>query len=94
MISILFDKNKIFITMNLDVDFLIGFLTKNADTISKEEVGEQDSSPAPAPSTGGGGSVPKWEDSYPLKRGKANPLTKSGEKWNTGLTRGAANQIW
>ena len=65
---------------------------------SKEEMGEQDAAPAassPAPSSGGGGgSVPKWEDSYPLKRGKANPLTKSGEKWETGLTRGAANKIW
>lgn len=82
--------------MNLDVDFLIGFFTKNSDTTSKEEVGEQESAPAPAPSSsgGGGGNIPKWADSYPLKRGKANPLTKSGEKWNTGLARGAANQIW
>ena len=82
--------------MNLDVDFLIGFFTKNSDTTSKEEVGEQESAPAPAPSSsgGGGGNIPKWVDSYPLKRGKANPLTKSGEKWNTGLARGAANQIW
>lgn len=82
--------------MNLDVDFLIGFFTKNSDTTSKEEVGEQESAPAQAPSSsgGGGGNIPKWADSYPLKRGKANPLTKSGEKWNTGLARGAANQIW
>lgn len=83
--------------MNLDVDFLIGFFTKNSDTTSKEEVGEQESAPAPAPSSpsgGGGGNIPKWADSYPLKRGKANPLTKSGEKWNTGLARGAANQVW
>jgi hypothetical protein len=82
--------------MNLDVDYLIGFLNKKADTTSKEEVGEQESAPAAAPSSpsSGGGSVPKWVDSYPLKRGKANMLWKSGEKWNTGLTRGAANQIW
>ena len=85
--------------MNLDVDFLIGFLTKNTDTSSKEEVGEQESgsastAPASTPSSGGGGNVPKWADSYPLKRGKANMLWKSGEKWSTGLTRGAANQIW
>lgn len=84
--------------MNLDVDYLIGFLTKNSDTNSKEEVGEQESAPASAPTSspsgGGGGNVPKWADSYPLKRGKANMLWKSGEKWSTGLTRGAANQIW
>ena len=78
--------------MNLDVDFLIGFFDKYSDMDSKEEMGEQDATAAP--SSSGGGSVPKWADSYPLKRGKANPLPKSGEKWNTGLTRGSANQIW
>lgn len=81
--------------MNLDVDYLISFFDKESDKSSKSEVGEQEGTAAPAPaSTGGGGSVPKWADSYPLKRGKANPLPKSGEKWSTGLTRGAANQIW
>ena len=85
--------------MNLDVDFLIDFFTKNSESNNDKEmdgeIGEQDAAAAaPAPSTGGGGSIPKWEDSYQLTRGKANPLTKSGEKWNTGLTRGAANQIW
>jgi hypothetical protein len=81
--------------MNLEVDFLIDFFNKYSGKDSKEEMGEQDAAPAASsPSSGGGGSVPKWEDSYSLKRGKANPLTKSGEKWNTGLTRGAANQIW
>ncbi len=79
--------------MNLDVDFLIGFFDKYSDMDSKEEIGEQDAAAPSAPSSGGG-SVPKWADSYQTKRGKANPLTKSGEKWNTGLTRGSANQIW
>lgn len=82
--------------MILDVDFLIGFFDKYSDIGSKEEMDEQDaaaSSSAPS-SGGGGGSVPKWADSYPTKRGKANPLMKSGEKWTTGLTRGSANQIW
>jgi hypothetical protein len=85
--------------MNLEVDYLIHFFQKNTPSLNKGEMGEQDdAAPASAPSTGGGGgsssSVPKWADSYPLKRGKANMLWKSGEKWNTGLTRGAANQIW
>ena len=50
--------------------------------------------------SGGGGStpgypkVPKWEEFYQTKRGKANMLGKAGEKWTTGLTRGAANQVW
>jgi hypothetical protein len=82
--------------MNLDVDFLIDFFNKHSGEDSKEEMGEQEAAAAPsAPSSGGGGgSVPKWADSYQTKRGKANPLTKSGEKWETGLTRGTANQIW
>lgn len=83
--------------MNLDVDFLIQFFNKYSEGESKEEMGEQDAAAAPsssAPSSGGGGSVPKWADSYPLKRGKANPLMNSTEKWNTGIVRGSANQIW
>jgi hypothetical protein len=85
--------------MNLDVDYLIDFFTKNSEPIQDDEtseLGEQDDAAA-APSTGGssgGGSVPKWADSYQTKRGKANPLMASGQKWNTGLTRGSANQIW
>ena len=85
--------------MNLDVDFLIDFFTKNSESNNDKEmdgeIGEQDGeAAAAAPSTGGGGSIPKWEDSYQLTRGKANPLMKSGQKWETGLTRGSANQIW
>jgi hypothetical protein len=89
--------------MNLDVDYLIDFFTKNSDPVNDEEetgeIGEQEAAAAaaPAPSTGGGGgggNVPKWADSYQTKRGKANMLGKGGEKWETGLTRGAANQIW
>ena len=84
--------------MNLDVDYLIDFFTKNSDPVNDEEetgeIGEQDAAASPAPSTGGGGSVPKWADSYQTKRGKANPLMASGQKWETGLTRGSANQIW
>ena len=55
-------------------------------------MGEQED--AAASSSGGGGKVPKWSDSYQITRGKANRLGASGEKWETGLTRGAANQIW
>jgi hypothetical protein len=62
------------------------------ESIDKEEMEEQEA--APAAGSTGGGSVPKWADSYPIKVGKANPRMKSGEKWNTGLTRGSANQIW
>ena len=81
--------------MILDVDFLIDFFKKYSNSESKGEMEEQDAAPAssPAPSSGGG-KVPKWSDSYTITRGKANRLGASGEKWETGLTRGAANQIW
>ena len=85
--------------MNLDIDFLINFFDKFTKSEGKSEMGEQEA-PAAAtapssPSSGGGGkSMPKWEDNYSIKRGKANMLGKNGEKWETGLTRGLANQIW
>jgi hypothetical protein len=82
--------------MILDVDFLINFFDKYSGKSDKGEMGEQEDAAAPsAPSSGGSGKgVPKWADSYSLKRGKSNMLGKAGEKWETGLTRGAANQIW
>lgn len=75
--------------MILDIDFLIDFFSKYSQVGTKDEMGEQE-----APASGGGGKVPKWADSYPLTRGKANRLGVSGEKWNTELKRGSANQIW
>jgi hypothetical protein len=80
--------------MILDVDFLIGFFKKHSEESNKGEMGEQDAAAAPASPSSGGGSVPKWADTYTLTRGKANKLGVAGEKWETGLTRGAANQIW
>lgn len=76
--------------MTLDVDFLIDFFKKFSYSDSKGEMGEQETA---APSSGGG-KVPKWSDSYNITRGKANRLGLAGEKHSTGLTRGAANQIW
>ena len=79
-----------------DINALIDFFKKyTSDNESMEEMGEQDDITSSTPSSGGGGGpIPKWEDTYTLTRGKANPLMKSGQKWQTGLTRGAANQIW
>jgi hypothetical protein len=78
--------------MILDIDFLIDFFNKLSFSGTKDEMGEQEDT-APA-STGGGGKVPKWSDSYTITRGKANRLGAAGEKWNTDIKRGAANQIW
>ena len=80
--------------MILDVDFLIDFFTKYSQMGNKDEMGEQDDASAAPASTGGGGKVPKWSDTYTITRGKANMLGLAGEKHSTGLTRGAANQIW
>ena len=83
--------------MNLDIDFLIDFFKKHSNSSDKGEFSEQEATASAAP-TGGGGSgkaVPKWADVHGgPKRGKANMLGRSGEKWQTGLNRGAANQIW
>jgi len=83
--------------MILDIDFLIDFFNKNSFSGIKDEMGEQEDS-APASTGGGGGGgggkVPKWSDTYTITRGKANMLGLAGEKHNTGLKRGAANQIW
>ena len=82
--------------MELDVDTLILIFEKYTVSENKSEMIEQGDAAPAAPSGGGGStsSVPKWADLYSIKRGKANMLGKAGEKWNTGLTRGLANQIW
>lgn len=87
--------------MNLDVDFLIKFYKNNTKSVDKEEFTEQDAagtSTSSAPSGGSGGSgkaMPKWADVVGgPARGPANMLGKAGEKWDTGVKRGVANQIW
>lgn len=75
------------------MDTLIDIFSQLAK--QKDEFNEQDAAGGGGESSGGGSpSVPKWADTYQLKRGPANMLGKQGEKWDTGLTRGPANQIW
>ena len=75
------------------MDTLIDIFSQLAK--QKDEFNEQDAAGGGGESSGGGSpSVPKWADTYPIKRGPANMLGKQGEKWDTGLTRGPANQIW
>ena len=76
----------------IDMDTLIDIFSQLAK--QKDEFTEQDAAGGGETSGGGGSNVPKWADGYQLKRGKANMLGKQGEKWNTGLNRGPANQIW
>ena len=76
------------------MDTLIDIFSQLAK--QKDEFNEQDAAGGGSGESSGGGSpsVPKWADTYPIKRGPANMLGKQGEKWDTGLTRGPANQIW
>jgi hypothetical protein len=81
--------------MKVDVDFLISLMKKYTTSDSTEELGEQDAA-ASTTSTSGGGSknnVTTWSQvvGANLKRGKANPLGNT--KWESGLTRGPANQL-
>jgi hypothetical protein len=80
--------------MNLNLNELISIFEKINGKPS--EFNEQDAAPAAPASGGGGGKVPpKWADTVGgPKRGKANMLGKGGEKWETGLSRGVANQIY
>jgi len=82
--------------MNLDIDFLIKFYKNNTKSVDKEEFTEQETAAAGASSGGGGGkAMPKWADVVGgPARGPANMLGKAGEKWDTGVKRGVANQIW
>jgi len=86
--------------MKVDVDFLISLMTKYTTSTSSEEIGEQETADAGASaggtsSSGGGGknNVTTWSQivGAQLKRGHANPLGNT--KWESGLTRGAANQL-
>jgi len=69
--------------------------TDNGKKGSKDELGEQDAAPA------GGGTTSNtnkrgsnWNELYATVRGPANMLGKKGEKWDSGVKRGNANQIW
>jgi len=83
--------------MKVDVDFLISLMKKYTTSDSTKELGEQDAagSTSTASSSGGGSknNVTTWSQvvGANLKRGKANPLGNT--KWESGLTRGPANQL-
>jgi len=81
--------------MRTDSDYIISLMkeyTPKTDTI---ELGEDDAAATSSGSGGGGNSPSTWSDIVGSKvsRGKANPLMKSGQKWESGLTRGPANQL-
>jgi len=63
--------------MNFDIDNLISIM-KSSNSVDSE-LGEQDAAPTGGASTSGGGG--------------AKPPYPTITKWETGLTRGPANQI-
>ena len=81
--------------MRTDIDYIISLMkeyTPKTDTIELEE---EDAAVTSGGSGGGGNSPSTWSDIFGSKvsRGKANPLNKSGQKWESGLSRGPANQL-
>ena len=87
--------------MRTDVDYIISLMKEFTPNNFKNEMGEQEEAPAAAAastsaSSGGGGNSPStWSDivGSKLTRGKANKLGRAGEKWESGVTRGPANQL-
>lgn len=78
--------------MKFDIDLYISILDELSNQSNKFELGEDE------PAAGGTSNTNKrgtnWNELYSLKRGKGNMLGLKGEKWQTGLTRGIANQVW
>jgi hypothetical protein len=75
-------KTKIFIHMILDIDFIIEFLKKNTFLSKKTEIDEQ------------GGEAPAASTPSPSSGAQSSaPSGKSPKKWESGLTRGKANQV-
>lgn len=66
--------------MRNDLDYIISLMSKFTTSTNDGEIGEQDSAGGGAPSGGGGG-------------GGAKPKYPTVTKWETGVTRGPANQI-
>lgn len=80
--------------MKNDVDYLISLMKEytfsEKERGNKSEIGEQESS-AETSNTNKRGST--WSELYAQVRGKANMLGKKGEKWDSGVKRGIANQV-
>lgn len=82
--------------MKFDIDLYIDILNNFSGESPKIEIGEDEAAAGAA----GGGTTntnkrgSNWNELYKVTRGKANMLGLKGEKWQTGLTRSVANQIW
>jgi hypothetical protein len=81
--------------MRTDIDYIISLMKEYTPKKDNIELGEQDTTSDSGGSGGGSNSPSTWGDIVGSKvsRGKANMLGKAGEKWESGLTRGPANQL-
>jgi len=81
--------------MRTDIDYIISLMKEYTPKTDIIELGEDDAAATSGGSGGGGNSPSTWSDIVGSKvsRGKANPLMKSGQKWESGLSRGPANQL-
>jgi hypothetical protein len=90
-----FPNKKYLSYMRTDIDYIISLMKEYTPKTDNIELGEQDT-PSDGGGSGGGSNAPStWADIVGSKvsRGKANMLGKAGEKWESGLTRGPANQL-
>jgi hypothetical protein len=80
-----------------DVDYIIDLLknlTTDGKKVKKDELGEQDAAAGGGATSNTNKRGSNWNELYATVRGKANMLGKAGEKWETGIKRGPANQVW
>jgi len=79
--------------MEAEIDLIIELMKKYTNKVETKEIGEQETDSAAGSSTGSKNNVTTWSGTVgaQLKRGKANPLGNT--KWESGLTRGPANQL-
>ena len=81
--------------MRTDIDYIISLMKEYTPKTETIELEEDDAAATSGGSGGGSNSPSTWSDIVGSKvsRGKANPLNKAGQKWESGLTRGPANQL-
>jgi hypothetical protein len=95
-----FTNEAIKLSKNLDSSMKPQMESELSEQESTDTGGGASATPTSTVSTNAGVStgypkVTKWDDrTNPTKRGKANPLGKSGEKWSSNLTRGVANNLF
>jgi hypothetical protein len=81
--------------MRTDIDYIISLMKEYTPKTDNVELGEQDAASDGGGSGGGGNQPTTWSNivGSKLTRGPANMLGKKGEIWDSGVSRGPANQL-